>query len=322
MRRYCVKRLCTLIPTLFIISIILFGLVKAMPVDPVAMMMDPHTRPELYAVSYEAKKEELGLNDSLVTQYVRYMQHLMVGDLGYSSIYQRPVKDVIQSPISHTVMLNVIVFILSFSISLVLGVYCSCHEGGWIDRSVQYISVIGISMPSFLLGIIILYLFSIKLHIFPIGGSYDSSLLETIKSMILPILTLTILSVCGLIRYVRNAMMEALSQDYIIALRSRGVSKRRILYVHALRNAMLPIASVVLLQIPNLITGSLLVEVIFSYPGIGTFMIQALMMRDGYLILSMNLLYASLYVITSFLMDICSAYLDPRIRLEDSYEDS
>lgn len=322
MRKYCFKRLQTLIPTLFLISIILFALVKMMPTDPVAMMMDPNTRPELYAASYEAKKEELGFNDSLPIQYFNYMKHFMTGDLGYSSTYQKPVKDVIGEPIKNTILMNVVVLILSFLISLYLGIKCALHPGGFLDRIVQYGSIVGISIPSFLLGISILFIFSLTLHLFPIGNAYDTSFFGNITAMIMPVITLTILSICGLVRYVRNAMLDAMHQDYMLGLKSRGTPKKRMIYVHALRNAMLPIAGIVLLQIPNILSGSLLVEIIFSYNGIGMVMMKALLMRDGYLILTMNLLYALLYIGSSFVLDLTSAYLDPRIRLDTDHEAS
>lgn len=316
MRTYCLKRSLALIPTLFVISVILFTLVKMMPGDPVAMMMDPHTKPELYAASYAVKKEELGYNDTLAVQYIRYMEHLLKGEYGYSSSYQRPVSDVVTKPLMNTIMLNGIVFVLSCLMSLTIGVYCAVKKDGYVDRLMQYVSIASISLPSFLLGAALLYLFAFSLHLIPIGTVSSSSLMDKAVHMVLPVLTLTLLLSGNWLRYVRNAMIQALSADYILALRSRGIHRRRIVGVHALRNAMLPIMHVTVMELPNLISGSLLIEVLFSYNGIGSVMIHALMMRDCYLILSLNLLYSLLYVLSSFTMDLLSAYLDPRIRLD------
>lgn len=318
MKVYCKKRLQTLLPVLFIISIVLFALMKLMPGDPVTLMMDPNTRPEVYEASYEAKKEELGLNDPLPVQYIQYMKHILQGDFGYSSAYQEPVKDVIAKPLGYTILLNTIVLIVSFLISLWIGIYCAYHKNGLLDRILPYISISGISLPAFVLGVGLLYVFSLKLHIFPVGGMPEaSSLSDWVSHMVLPVCTLSIVTFSGMVRYVRNAMVEALSEDYILALKSRGISKRRILYVHALKNAMIPILSVVILEVPNIITGSLIVEVLFSWNGIGSVMMKALTMRDGYLLLTMNLIYALLYILSSFILDIVSAYLDPRILLEE-----
>lgn len=319
MKKYCFKRICTLLSTLFIISLILFGLVKLMPSDPIALMMDPHTKPELYAASYEAKKQELGYDETIPMQYLHYMEHLMTGDFGYSSTYERPVIEVIETPLRNTILLNTIVLIASILITIPLGMYAAIRKDGYIDRFIQYGSLAIVSMPSFLLGVFLLYIICFQFHLLPIGGLHTSSWSDSIVNLILPALTLTLLSVCGLFRYVRNAMIDALSQDYIFGLRSRGIPRYRILFVHVLKNALLPIMSVLVLEIPNLISGSILVEMIFSYNGIGSIMMEALQMRDGYLILTMNMLYAILYVAASFLMDLLSAYLDPRIRL-DSYD--
>lgn len=318
MKNYVMKRLRTLLPVLFIISLVLFGLTKIMPQDPVLLMMDPHTRPDIYEASYEAKKEELGLNDSLPVQYFRFIQHALQGDFGYSSSYQMPVKNVIMKPLGHTIFLNFIVLFISFIVSLGIGIYCACHKGSRIDYFVQFSSIIGISIPAFILGIGMLYIFSLSLHIFPIGGMPDTSfIIDWVSYMFLPVLTLSLVSISGMVRYVRNAMVEALSEDYIIALKSRGIPNRRILYVHALKNAILPIMNIVLLEVPNMISGSIIVEIIFSWNGIGTVMMRALTMRDGHLLLTMNLLYALLYVASSFVMDVLSAYLDPRIKIEE-----
>lgn len=317
MSKYCFKRIVSMIPTLFVISILLFTLVKLMPGDQVALSMNPNIKAELYEESYEARKKELGLDENIIIQYTSYMNALLHGDLGYSSTYQAPVNEVIARPLIHTLLLNIIVVTLSVSLAIIIGIYCALHKDSLFDRVVDVISTIGVSLPAFFTAILLIYVFALKLRILPIGGMpIHGSLSQWIYHLILPVLSMTILSVASITRYIRAEMIEVFHMDHIKAAKARGISKSSILYRHALKNAMMPIITIVMGELGTLLSGSLLIEILFSWDGLGSVLMEALHMRDAYLIISMNMMYALLYIFSNFLADIAYAIADPRIVLE------
>lgn len=316
----------SLIPVVIIISIMLFSFVKMMPGDPVHVMLGGGAGiedPKQYQKAYDALYEELGLDKSLPEQYVRWVANTAKGNLGYSTSNNKPVKDVIARPLKNTVVLNVISIILSFVISIIVGIKSAVKQGSMYDKSWQVASIVGISMPTLLISVLLIYVFSIKLKILPIGGMPsmldDGSFAyykELFPYMVLPLITLTIGSFAGMIRYVRNAMLEVLSSDYIRTARAKGLDEKVVIYSHAFRNALIPVVTIVAGSLPGIFGGAAITEQIFAWNGIGKVLIDAVNSIDLNLVLAMNMFYAVLSLVSNILMDISYALVDPRVKLD------
>lgn len=331
MLKFLLKRILYLIPVIFIISIVLFTIVNLMPGDAVDVYCNPmnfttNARANLYACRARVI-EELGLNQHIIVQYFKWFQRVVIEfDLGESSLYpKKQVTEVIDIFIKNSVRLNVFVLIVSFLIAIPIGIISAVKKHSFFDNFWQVFSLVGISFPSFFFGIILIYIFAIRLGWFPIAGMgkpgyiYGSWLEEQIdifRYMVLPATILIIFSLAGTIRYVRNAMLEVLNQDYIRTARAKGLSERVVIYSHAFRNALIPVVTLLAFSIPGLFGGSAIIETIFMWPGIGYILVQALHQRDHSLTLAMNMFYAVLALFSNILMDIGYALVDPRVKFE------
>lgn len=294
-----------------------------MPGDPVRAMLNPGLKADQYALAYEAMYLRLGLDKPLPVQYLVWMRNMFTGEFGYSSSYNRPVINVIGEPIRNSLLLNSFVIILQLAISIPVGIKCAVKRGKTFDKGWQVFSLITYSMPTFFLGLCLIYLFAIKLGWLPFGGMPNSQLLSGmayvrawLRYLILPTVTLTIISLAGTIRYVRNAMIEALNQDYIRTARAKGLNEKVVIYSHAFRNALIPVSTIVVFTIFSLFSGSTITETIFGWHGIGKVLLVALNARDTMLIVTMNAFYALLSVIAVLLADIVYSLVDPRIKLQ------
>ena len=318
MIKYSIKRIFSLIPVVFAISIILFGLTKIMPGDPVNMMIPTSAKPEQKEQLRKEITEQLGLDKSLPEQYFAWVSNVAKGDLGYSTWKNDDVKNVIADPLKNTVILNFFVLLLSLSISILAGIRSAIKKNSIIDQFWQVFSLVCMSVPTFFIGLCLVYVFALTLKWLPSNGmpSDLNNIGEWVRYMILPVLTLTITSLAGTIRYVRNAMLDALSQDYIRTARSKGLSEKVVVYSHAFRNALIPIVTVVIAQISNLFSGSMITEAVFVWNGLGQVLLTALNRRDGFLVIAMNMFYAIVYLASNFIADITYALVDPRIKLD------
>lgn len=322
MLKYIVKRIIILIPVIFCISVILFGISKAMPGDPVRAMLPTTLKAEQYEVAYESMHKRLGLDKSLPEQYVRWMANLFTGDFGYSTMFNRPVKDAVAEPLRNTIILNIFVNLLYLLISIPIGIKCATKRGGLFDNFWSVFSLVTYSVPSFFLALTLIYIFGIKLGLLPMGGMPNSSILSGAKLYLswaryltLPVITLTVISIASAIRYVKNAMIEALSQDYIRTARSKGLSGKVVVYSHAFRNALIPVSYVVVGTLFSLFSGSAITETVFQYNGIGKLMIAAVNQRDTQMIITMNLFFAVVSVVAVLVGDIIYGLVDPRVKL-------
>ncbi len=319
MIKYCIKRVLSIIPVLFVISVLLFGISKAMPGDPVVHMIQG-VKAEQYDQQYAYWEERLGLDKSLPEQYVAWISNLAQGELGFSTSYNKQVVSVIKDPLVNTIALNVFVLFFSLSISIYAGIQCAVKKGTFVDRFWQVFSLTGRSVPAFFVSMCLIYLFAIKLGWFPIGGmpmQLDGfNLLEWLRYLVLPVTTLTLISLAGTIQYVRNSMLESINQDYIRTARSKGLTEKVVIYSHAFRNALIPVITIVISSIGTLFTGSMITESVFGWEGLGTVLIKALNSRDAMLIIVMNFFYAFIYILTNFIADLLYAVVDPRIKLD------
>ena len=296
MLRYIIKRLLALIPVLFLVTILLFTILKLMPGDPVRMMLGPDLKADQYAQAEAAMREKLGLDESYATQYFKWIRNTVSGDLGWSTMNNRPVKDAIKEPMKNTVILNIFVIILQLSITLPVGIMCAVRRGSRFDRFWQVFSLITYSMPSFFIALCLIFVIAIRFRLLPPGGmpltihgKNTAYYISWIRYMVLPVITLTIISLAGTIRYVRNAMIDALSQDYIRTARSKGLAEKVVIYSHAFRNALIPISTIIIFSIFSLFSGSAITETVFAWNGIGHVLVKALNGRDFMLVSVMNL---------------------------------
>lgn len=322
MLRYIIKRILSTIPVFICISILLFGISKAMPGDPVLAMIPKNLRNEQYTIAYDNMYKKMGLDKSIPEQYVRWMVNMFQGDFGHSSTANRPVAEVIQEPIKNTLILNAMVTVLQITIVLLVGIRAATKRLSLFDNFWSVFTLIAYSMPSFFVGLCLIYVFAIQLGWFPFGGLPNAQLLtgmkyflEYLRHAFLPMMTLTIIGIAGTYRYVRDAMIEALSQDYIRTARSKGLSERVVIYSHAFRNALIPVSTVVISSVFSMFVGSPMTETVFAYNGIGHVLIRALSGRDAMLIVTINWIFAIFYVIGNLVADLVYGLIDPRIKL-------
>ncbi|MFV0479617.1 MAG: ABC transporter permease [Anaerorhabdus sp.] len=325
MFKYILKRIISLIPVVIIISIMLFGIMKMMPGDPVLRMMPGGggMSAERYQELYDTYAEKLGVNKPIHEQYLRWVVNIVQGDLGYSSLYKQDVKDVIAEPLKNSIFVNFFSVTLSFLIAIPVGIRCATKRGGLFDQFWQVFSLIGISIPTFFIGLLLIYFLAFKLKIFPAGGmpikALSASSLNYALSWLwyaaLPILTLTIGSLAGTIRYVRSAMIDVINKDYIRTARAKGLSDKVIIYTHAFKNALIPVVTLVAGSIVALFGGASITEQIFSWNGIGFVLIKALNARDFQVVLAMNMFYAVISLLANLIMDISYSLVDPRVKL-------
>ena len=324
MLKYIIKRILILIPVIIIISIILFAISKLMPGDPVRAMLPLTLRPEQYDRAYQAMYLRLGLDRSIVEQYFRWIYNIIfLGEFGYSSMLNRPVTDAIAIPLRNTIIMNVFTNFFYLAIALPVSIRMAVKRGSIFDNTIQVASLATYSIPSFFLGLLLIFLFAVRLAWLPMGGMPNTIMLgtgETIaawtRHLILPVATLTLVALASALRYFRNAMIDALSQDYIRTARSKGLSEKVVIYSHALRNAMIPISTIIVFTLFGLFIGAPLTESVFAYNGFGRLLLQGIAARDTMLITTQALFYSMTSVSSVLAADIIYGLVDPRIKLK------
>lgn len=323
MFKYIGKRIVSMIPVVFVISVMLFGMFKSMPGDPVRALMPQggNLSPEQIQAERQKIIELYGFDKPLPVQYAKWIGELSQGNLGVSTQYKRPAIDVIKEPMKNTIILNIVSLVIAFMISIPVGIKSAVKRGSTYDNFWQVFSLVGMSVPTFFIAMVTIFIFAIKLGLFPIGGMPSKNVggiyaLQYIRYITLPVFTLTLGSLASVIRYVRNAMIEALSQDYIRTARSKGLSEKVVIYHHAFRNALIPIVTLVAGSLVSVFGGSMITEKIFAFNGIGTVMINAINNRDFMIVLALNMFYSVLALFANLLMDLGYALVDPRVKLD------
>jgi len=297
---------------------------KLMPGDPVRYMIPPGSvqDPEVYAQLYEAAKIKLGLDKPIFIQYFVWMGNMLTGDFGYSSNYQLRVNEVLKEPLRNSIIINVFSISLAFLISIPVGIKSAVKKDSLHDRGWQIFSLVGISMPTFFIGLTLIFIFALNLGWLPSGGMPFENpgsagyYVKFLQHLVLPVATLTLGALAGTIRYVRGAMLEALSKDYIRTARSKGLREKVVIYSHAFRNALIPVVTILSFSIVGLFGGSAITEQIFVWNGIGTVLIRSLRVNDYNLVLVLNMFYAVLALVANIVMDVSYALVDPRVKLE------
>ncbi|MDI9439070.1 MAG: ABC transporter permease [Bacillota bacterium] len=319
MWRYILRRIFLQgIPVLLGFSFFLFLVVTIAPGSPVT-----HLRgvPNLDTSVIEQRKAQLGIDQPFLVQYVRWLGRILRFDLGLSfDSARRPVADLIKERMPATITLSVASIILGWGIGIPVGILSARYQYSVFDYVITFLAFVGISIPSFFFGLILLYVFALKLNVLPAGGFFLAGEVRTlagfISYLLLPALTLGLGSIAGVARYMRASLLEVINQDYLRTARAKGLSERIVVYKHALRNALLPILTLLGFMIPSIFSGAVIVESIFAWPGLGSLAIQAVNERNYPVIMGINMMFAVLIFFGSIIADISYAFADPRIRYE------
>ena len=325
--RYLLKRLIYIIFVFFIISILMFAIYKSMPGNPVDIMLgDSKTtmKPEAYQALYEQTVKSLGLDKPLPVQYFAWISNMLTGNFGYSTQYKQEVINVIGAPMANTVMLNILTMFVVFLISIPLGILTAVRKNSVFDKSVQVLTIVGYSIPTFIIALLAIFLLAVKFPIFPISGVSTAgstatglaAMLDKLHHMALPVLVMSVSGIGGITRYVRAAMIDVLRMYYIKTARAKGLSEKVVIYVHAFRNALIPVVTVTTWWVVGLFGGSIVIESVFLWPGLGKMLIDALLQRDFAVVLTMQMFYVVLSLAGNVIMDIAYTMVDPRVRLD------
>lgn len=309
---YLIKRIFALVPVLLLVSVFVFLLLRLTPGDPAAILAgDAATTEQL-----ERIREAMGLNEPILTQYFTWMGNILQGDFGVSLISGVPVIDMVSQRIGPTISIAILTIIIAVLVAIPMGVIAAWKHRSWADYVVMSFSVLGFSVPVFLVGYVLLLIFSVNLGWLPVQGfrPISSGLGGFLERAILPALTLASIYIALIARMTRAAMLDVLGEDYIRTARAKGVSDRRLLFVHALKNAAVPVVTIVGTGFALLISGVVVTESIFNIPGIGRLTVDAVLARDYPVIQAMILLTSALYVFVNLLIDLSYTLFDPRIR--------
>lgn len=318
MQKYLLRRLLISIPVFFAITAIIFALIEIAPGD----ITDYFIRPELNMTdeAEEAIRARFGLDQAPVVRYFNWMLNVFQGDLGYRFTNGQPVAATISQRLSATVLLAGTALAIGAVIGVSLGIFTALRQYSLWDFSLTSLSFLGISIPSFVAGIIFLYIFSIQLGWFPSGGmrpvDQEPTLLTTIRHLVLPACVLSLAPIANFMRYTRFAMLEVIRADYVRTARGKGMTERRITWGHSFPNALLPVITLLGLSLPTLVVGAVFTETIFSWPGMGTLYLEAVSGRDVPLLMGMNLVIALVVLAANLLTDLAYALADPRIRYD------
>lgn len=317
MINYFFRKLLAIIPMLFIISVIVFVAIHFSPIDPINYLASPDMAAN--AANLAALREHLGLNDPIYVQYFRWLGNMFKGDFGYSIVDGTPISKIIAMKLPATFEISAIALVISTVFGIGLGIIAAIKQNTFIDYFGRIIGVIGVSIPQFFFGIILIQLFSIKLGWLPMGGRLQvgyKSWWDHVPNIILPSVALGISMTGALLRYARNSMLDVLNKDYIRTARAKGIPEWKVYIKHAFRNSMGPTLVILAFRLPILIGGSVMIETVFSWPGIGSIILQGVSTSDYPVIMMTTLMIAAAMLIASFLVDILMAVLDPRIRFE------
>lgn len=306
MGRYVARRLLETIPLMFIISIVVFMFIHLIPGDPAKTLAGVEAPLE----EVEAIREELGLNDPLLVQYINWMKDLFHGDLGRSYKSSLPVTELIWSRFKFTIQLVFAGLIWAPFVGIFIGVMCAIKRGTWIDLGGMLFAICGLSAPGFWLGLMGIQIFSVKLGWLPSGG------LESIKHLILPSMVMGTGIMATLARYSRSSMLETLREDYVRTARAKGQKEKIVMFKHAFMNSLIQVVTILGLQIGGLLSGSVLTETIFSIPGMGRLLTDSIAYRDYPTIQGILLIFALQYVLINLIVDVLYGVINPKIRYD------
>jgi len=314
MIKYILRRLIISIPVLLGVTVVAYFIMTLAPGDAVDMLVNPGLTAENVAL----QKKELGLDQPVYVQYAKWLNGLLHGNLGYSFGDRRPVTTRISERFVATLTLALFALIMAYVIGVPVGVIAAVRQYSKFDYTATFVSYLGVSLPSFFLGLLLIYFLSLKLDLFPTGGlqtiGAPSDVFDRLRHLVLPGTVLGMYQAALIMRYTRSSMLEAVHQDYVRTARGKGLRERAVIFGHALRNALMPVITVGGLQFPLLLGGAVITEQIFGWPGMGRLAVEAIFNRDYPVIMGLNMMTAVMVTAGNLLADIGYAIADPRIR--------
>ncbi len=306
MWRYLIRRLLELIPTLIGVSIAVFLFIHAIPGDPARLAAGQ----DASLADVEAMRVRLGLNHSLPVQYLYFLRNAAHGDFGLSFRQQVPVLQVVREHFMPTLLLSTSAIVIAFVFGLLSGVMAATRRNSWFDLVITGLSATGISIPSFFLGILLIYLFAVDLHWFPVTGSVS------LRGLVLPSVSLALAPLATIARFVRSSFLEVSGEDFVRTASAKGLGYAAVTYKHALRNALIPVVTMTGLQFGFLLGGAVVIETVFNFTGLGWLLIQSIGFRDYAVLQVLLLLFALEFMLVNLLVDVTYGALDPRIRYD------
>jgi peptide/nickel transport system permease protein len=322
MLAYIAKRLLWMVPLLLGISIINFGIMHLAPGDPVAMLAGRQATAE----QKDHMRQLYGLDKPIYVQYARWLGQMLKGDFGRSYVDGRPVSQHILERLPYTLYLNFVVAVLIYAVSIPVGIISALKQYSRFDHTVTFVAFLGQALPSFWFALLLIYaVLSLRIDWLPIAGvasigvnvrtvGLGATILDRLRYLILPTIVIAFGDMAGVTRYMRSSMLEVVRQDYVRTARAKGLPEKVVIIKHALRNALLPIVTLLGAELPLLFSGSAIIETIFSWPGIGLLGVNAVFQRDYMLVMAINMIGAVLMVVGNLLSDILYALVDPRIK--------
>ena len=318
MGQFVLRRILIAIPVLIGVTLLSYLLVDLAPGDPVTAFIDPATRAELGEEWVELRREQLGLDDPVAVRYLLWLREVIQGNLGFSLISGQAVADQILDRLGPTALLMGTALVLGTLVGVPLGIFSAVRQYSLLDYLTTVAGFLTISTPSFFLGLSLVYLFAVRSRLLPSSGmrtlGQEDSTTDLIRHMVLPATVLAMAHAPLMMRYARSTMLEVLRQDYVTTARAKGLRERIVLLSHAFRNALIPLITVVGLSLPDLLSGAVITETIFQWPGMGMLAVRSVTARDYPLILCVILVTATLVLLSNLLADILYAAADPRIR--------
>ncbi|MEW6047754.1 MAG: ABC transporter permease [Bacillota bacterium] len=316
MTRYLVRRIGIMLPVLVGITFVNFLIINLAPGDAVDLMINP----TMSEADRMARRQALGLNDPFVVRYARWLRELVTGNLGFSFTTYEPVAHRIAERLGPSLLLMGSAFLVGYAVAIPLGVLSALRPYSWVDYATGFLSVAGVSLPTFFVSLATIYVFALKLGWLPTGGMYtlgtEPTWSDLARHLVLPAAVLALANVGLVLRLTRSSAMEALRQDYTRTARAKGLPERRIIFRHVLRNSLIPVITMAGLQFPALIGGAVITEQVFQWPGMGSLTIQAILSRDYPTLMAINLLAAIAVLAGGLLSDVLYAVVDPRIRYQ------
>lgn len=338
MGRYILKRCGFIVVVFLILSFLMFSLYNLIPTDPARQELEPQRKAlkaDEYQMLYQQLRKEMGLDDPLVVRYLRWMglwkdtdgtfNGMLEGNFGYSNLYKRSVVDVIKTPMGNTIFINIFSTIAALGITIPLGIFCAVRKGKKFDSATQVVTMLGYSIPIYIIALVFMYLFCVLWRVFPIMGTKTPGMeyangwqefVDMLYHIALPVIVMTFSSLGGMTRYVRSSMIDALSMDCIRTARAKGLKEKVVIYSHAWRNALLPIITSILGWFLAVFSGSVIIENTFSLNGMGKLYWQGLNNLDFELVLAIQMFYSIVSLIGSLLIDISYGLVDPRVRVD------
>lgn len=336
MGKYVLKRIGYIGVVLIIISLLLYCLFSLIPSDPALLEVEPFrdtVSPEVFEQMYQVARNRLGLDDPLLVRYLRWLgawedadgtyNGILQGNLGYSIFFKTEVRQAINGPITNTLFLNLLSTFMALAITIPLGIATGIRKNTKFDQTVQVVTIVGYSIPVYIIGLVFIYFFAVQLRWFPVGGMKSATanytgardLLDRLYHFGLPLLVMTFANLGSMTRYVRAAMIDVMSMDYIRTARAKGLKEKMVIYSHAWRNALLPVVTVIITWFLKLFSGSVVIEHTFSLNGMGALYINALNNLDYELVMAIQLFFTIVSLIGLLLCDLIYGLVDPRVRV-------